>query len=123
MGAPARDPEDATYRGRAAFSGSRSGDPLRDRVRVGDDERLQGPAAGTMAVHQGAWVSRDDHSEGVWRPRLFRLCAFAGDHEALDTLRHGGRDGARAEFARPGRTAAPLRHRRAEALLPAAACT
>ena len=107
--------------GRAALPRRRGGDARRDGVRVGDDEHLQGPAARGLAVHQEQGLPRNDHSEGVRRPRLLRLRALGGRAEALDALRHDGGDGARAEFARTGRAAPELRHRGAEAPLPAAA--
>ncbi len=111
---------DADRRG-AALPRPRSRDAVRDGHRLGDDERLQGPAAARVAVHQGPRLPRDDHPEGVRRPRLLRVRAFAGDHQAVDALRHGGGDGDGAELARARRAAAALRHRRAEAPLPAAA--
>ncbi len=52
---------------------------------------------------------------------FLRVRAFAGDDQAVDALRHGLGHGDGAELARPGRAARALRHRRAEALLPAAA--
>ena len=42
-------------------------------------QRLPGPAAARLAVHQGQGLPRHDHPEGVRRPRLLRLRAFAGD--------------------------------------------
>ena len=53
----------------------------------------------------------NDHPEGVWRARLFRLCAFAGDHQAIHSFEHGSGDGDGAQFSRAGRAAAALRHR------------
>ena len=87
---------------------------VRHGERLGDDQRLQGPAAARVAVHQGQGLPRDDHSEGVRRPRLFGARAFGSGDQAVDALRHGRghRDG--AQFARTRRTAAALRHRGAE---------
>ena len=42
---------------------------VRDDQRLGDHQRLQGPAAARVAVHQGQGFPRHDHSEGVRRPR------------------------------------------------------
>ena len=115
-----RSPQPTLTRGGAALPRPRGRDAVRDGHRLGDDERLQGPAAARLAVHQGPRLPRHDHPEGVRRPRLLRLRAFAGHHEAVDALRHRRGHGDGAELARPGRAAAPLRHRRAEAPLPAA---
>ena len=73
-------------------------------------QRLQRPAARGVAVHQGQGLLRDDHPEGVRRPRLLRVRALAGRHQAVDALGHGRGDGDGAELARPGRAAAALRH-------------
>ena len=53
---------------------------------------------------------------------LLGVCAFAGDDQAVDPLGHGVGDGDGAELARTRRAPRALRHGRAEALLPAAAC-
>ena len=68
-------------------------------------QRLQGPAAARVAVHQGQGLPRHDHPEGVRRPGLLRVRAFAGDHQAVDALGHGGGDRDGAELARAGRAA------------------
>ena len=89
--------------------------------RLADQLGVARPAAGGLGLPEGEQVLRDDHSEEVRRSRLFRLRAFGGDPQALDPLaldrRH--RDG--AELARPGRTAASVRHAGAAGLLAAAA--
>ena len=62
----------------------------RSCARMVDDweitQRLPGPAAARLAVHQGQGLPRDDHPEGVRRPGLLRVRAFAGGHEAVDAL-------------------------------------
>ncbi len=78
------------------------------------------PAAARLAVHQGQGLLRHDHPEGVRRAGLFRVRAFASDHQALDALRHDRGDGDGAELARARRASRSLRHRRAEEPLPAA---
>ncbi len=74
-----------------------------------------------LAVHQGQGLLGNGHREGVRRPRLLRVCAFAGDDQAVDAFGNDLGDGDGAELARPGRADRALRHRRAEAPLPAAA--
>ena len=61
-----------------------------------------------------------EHREGIRRAGLFRVRALAGDDQAVDALGHGVGDGDGAELARARRAARALRHRRAEAPLPAA---
>ena len=71
----------------------------------------------TTNVHKDlpphVWQYIKDHGFlGMIIPKAFgglgfsRLRAFAGDHEAVDAQRHRRGDGAGAQFARPGRTAA-----------------
>ena len=61
-------------------------DAVRDGDRLGSDARLPRPAAAGVAVHQGQGLPRHDHPEGVRRPRLLRVRALAGHHQAVDAL-------------------------------------
>jgi len=112
-------PGHAVRRG-TGIPGQRMRATLRSRERLGNDGHLAGPVAASVAIRQGQRLSRDDHSEAVRRQRLWRLRALAGHHEARDALLGGRRLRDGAELARPRRTAAALRHRRAEESLSAA---
>ena len=85
--------------------------------RLGDHPRAARHAAEGLAVPQGAKILRDDHPEGIRRPRVLTARELDGAHEGFVAQRHGIVDDRRAEFARPGRAAAALRHGRAEAAL------
>lgn len=73
-----------------------------------------------MGLHQGTGFPGHDHSEGIRRPGLLRPCAFGDRHQAVDALVGAGGVGHGAQLAGAGRTVAALRHRGAEAPLPAA---
>ena len=120
LAAPARDAVAGAHRRRAALPRPRRRGALRDGHRLGDHARLPRPAAARVAIHQGPRLPRHEHREGVRRPGLLGLRALAGDDQAVDALGHrvGDRDG--AELAGAGRAPRALRHRRAEAPLPAA---
>ena len=75
------------HRRGAALSRQRVRRALRHGQRLGDDARLPRPAAARLAVHQGPRLSRHDHPEGVRRPGLLRVRAFAGGDQALIALR------------------------------------
>ena len=115
-------PASFAHRRRAAVPGRGRRGALRDGDRLGNDERLSRSAAARVAVHQGPRLPRDEHREGVRRVGLLGVRAFAGHDQAVDALGHGVGDGDGAELARTRRAPCALRHRRAEALLPAAAC-
>ena len=104
----------------AALPRPRRRGTLRDGLGLGDHQRLQGPAPERVEVRQGPRLPRHDHPARVRRPRLLGLCALAGRAEDQHALGDGGGNRAGAELARAGRTPAALRHRRAEAPLPAA---
>ncbi len=89
--------------------------------RLADYARARRHAAERVAVHQGPTLLRDDHPEGVRRPRLLAARELDGARENRVAERHGIVDDRRAELARPGRAPAALRHRGAEATLAARA--
>ena len=98
--------------------------PCEELCRMLDDwdithRRADLPPRG-LGLHQEEGLLRDDHPEEVRRPRVLRLRALLRAGEAREPLEHGRLDRRRAELARPGRAAAPLRHRGAEEPLPAA---
>ena len=116
-------------RGRAvAADGRGAGVPRRSRrralphaQRLADHLRAVRPAARGVGLSQAPQVLRHDHSEGVWRARLFRVRAFGGHPQAVDALDLGRRHRHGAEFARARRAPAPVRHQGAAGLLAAAA--
>ena len=104
-----------------AFLDGPDGRALRHARRLADHPRAGRPAAGDLALHQGEGLLRDDHPEGIRRARLLGAGAFKHRHEDLDPQPDRGGDRHGAELARPGRTAAALRHGGSEKPLPAAA--
>jgi acyl-CoA dehydrogenase len=94
---------------------------LRDAARVGHHPQPHGPPAGRVEVHPREGLPRHHHPEVVRRPRILRIRAHRDRHQDFDPQRHGGGDGDGPEFPRPRRAPHPLRDRRAEELLPAAA--
>ncbi len=66
-------------------------------------------------------VLRDDHPAELRRARLLAARVLDGAHEGVVAERDRVVDDWRAQFARPGRAPTALRHRRAEAVLAAAA--
>ena len=98
------------------------------RRAVPDDRRLRHhaparrPAARSLGLHQETGLLGDDHPPEVRWARLLRLRALDGRREDREPIEHGRLDGRGAELARSRRAPAALRHRGAEAALPAAAC-
>ena len=89
--------------------------------RLADHLRPVRPAARGLGPAQARKILRHDHSEAIWRARLFRHRTFGGDPQALDALDLGRGHRHGAEFARAGRAAAAIRHQGAAGLLAAAA--
>ena len=75
-----------------------------------------------MAIHQGLWLSGNDHPQAVWREGLFSVHALPGHPETVDALQRRGRFGDGTQLARAGRIAAALRHRFTEKPLPSQTC-
>jgi hypothetical protein len=78
------------------------------------------PAARSLGLHQGQGLPRHDHPQALRRAGVLRLRAFGGGPETVHALFGGRGVGHGAQLAGPGRTAAALRHRGTEGLLPAA---
>ncbi len=116
----ARLPGTSTERRRTVLPrqrGRRAVPPVR---RLAHFARAEGPAPRDLAVHQGQGLPRPHHPEEIRRQGILRLGAFADRDQAVDALLRFRGDGDGAELARPCRTAAALRHRRAEGSLSAA---
>jgi acyl-CoA dehydrogenase len=67
------DAASGAHRGGAALPRRGDRSAVRDDQRLGDHQRLQGPAAARLAIRQGQGLPRHDHPEGVWRPRILGL--------------------------------------------------
>ena len=88
---------------------------LRHARRMEDQLGMARPAAGGLGFHQARKILRHDHSERVWRTRLFALCPFGSGAQDFIALADRRGDGDGAELARARRTADALRHQGAAA--------
>src|SRR6476659_8522984 len=79
------------------------------------------PSTRSLGLHQAQEVLRHDHSEGIWRARLFALRTFGSRSQAFVAFAHRRRHRDGAEFARPGRTSDAIWYQGAAGTLAAAA--
>jgi hypothetical protein len=93
---------------------------LRHDPGLGNDPGTPRSVARGLGLCQGKGLPRHDHPQALRRPGVLRLRPFGGGAEAVHALRGSGGVGDGAQLAGPGRTAAALRHRGTEGLLPAA---
>jgi hypothetical protein len=120
LGGAAGLPAEAALGRRAALPRRPGRTALRDARRVGDRAGRR-PARRSLGVPPRAALLRDDPAAGARRARLLGRRALGGGDEDREPQPHrrGDRDG--PQLARPRRAADALRHRGAEAALPAAA--
>ena len=120
LGTAARRAADRVDAGRACLPRRADRRAVRHDQRLADPPRRSRDSRADLGLRQAPWLPRDADLEGARRPRL--LAAGAVAHSRQDRVTLGGclhhRHG--AELARPRRTDREIRHRRAEAPLPAA---